>query len=221
MEQSTPIDFPLRGEWACLRPPGHHPLALDFMAVGNGSGRLTSAGRSRFVIGGIAADRFYGWGSPVHAPLSGTVVRASDGWPDRTNISLSETVKIWFHATFLFRPKLTDDQVDIRPNVGNFVMLRNASGVVAFLAHLRSGSLRVKVGQNVSVGEFVAEVGNSGNSTAPHLHLNLFDQVDDLLKAKVIPFVFRRYLRRNGAASSVEENTLPSRGDLVSSCAER
>jgi hypothetical protein len=180
MEQPTPIDFPLRGEWTCLRPPGHHPLALDFMAVGNGRGRLTSAGRSRFVIGGVAADRFYGWGRPVHAPFSGTVIRASDGWRDRTRISLTEAVKIWFHATFQFRPKPNDGQVDIRPNVGNFVMLRNASGVVAFLAHLRSGSLRVKVSQDVRAGELVAEVGNSGNSTAPHLHLNLFDHVDDL-----------------------------------------
>jgi len=46
----TLIAFPLRGEWACLRPPGHHPLALDFMAVGGPRRRTASAGRACFVL---------------------------------------------------------------------------------------------------------------------------------------------------------------------------
>lgn len=40
------------------------------------------------------------------------------------------------------------------------------------LAHLRSGSVEVKPGDSVSIGQGVARVGNSGNSTEPHLHMH-------------------------------------------------
>jgi Peptidase family M23 len=45
----------------------------------------------------------------------------------------------------------------------------------AVLAHLRRGSLRVASGQPVHAGAQVAECGNSGNSTEPHLHFQLMD----------------------------------------------
>ncbi|MGO9672921.1 MAG: M23 family metallopeptidase [Methylocella sp.] len=174
-----------------------------------------SANKVRFMIGGIAADRFYAWGRPIHAPFSGDVVRASDGWPDHLKVSLLGTACIWIQATFLFRPKVTAHDIDIRPNVGNHVMLRHSSGGVVFFAHLQSGSVRVKVGQRINEGEILGGVGNSGNSTAPHLHLNVFDQVDDLLRASVSPFVLRRYARWDGAGWVSLENRLPDKGDVV------
>jgi murein DD-endopeptidase MepM/ murein hydrolase activator NlpD len=62
-----------------------------------------------------------------------------------------------------------------------------------FLAHLKDQSILVKEGQNVRQGEIIGTVGNSGNSTAPHLHINLFDQMKNLFEAKVLPFAFSRY----------------------------
>jgi len=43
----------------------------------------------------------------------------------------------------------------------------------------------------------IGNVGNSGNSTAPHLHINLFDQMANPLKAKVLKFVFNEYRELN------------------------
>jgi murein DD-endopeptidase MepM/ murein hydrolase activator NlpD len=40
------------------------------------------------------------------------------------------------------------------------------------LAHLRSGSVNVSSGERVAVGDFLAEMGNSGNSSEPHLHVH-------------------------------------------------
>jgi murein DD-endopeptidase MepM/ murein hydrolase activator NlpD len=191
------------------------------MAVGSDRIRYTSANKLRFLVGGIAADRFYAWGQPVHAPFSGEVVRASDGWPDHPKVSMISTVRIWVLATFLFRPKQTAGGIDIRPNVGNHVMLRHSSGVVAFFAHLQSGSVRVEPGQQLGEGELLGAVGNSGNSTAPHLHLNLFDQVDDLMHAIVVPFFFRQYMRWDGVQWTVIRNHLPRKGEVLSPCAER
>ena len=138
--------------------------------------------------------------SQSFAPIEGAVIQTSDNWPDNTMVNLINTVFIWFRATFLFRPKINGSKIDIRPNVGNYVMIQSETGEIVFLAHMRSGSVKVVVGQRVAVGQIIGEVGNSGNTTAPHLHINLFDQMDNPLQAQVLPFVFRHYERKNGSA---------------------
>ena len=56
---------------------------------------------------------------------------------------------------------------------GNFVILDLGQGRYAFYAHLQPGSLRVKAGDKVKRGQVVGLVGNSGNSTEPHLHFHI------------------------------------------------
>ena len=54
-------------------------------------------------------------------------------------------------------------------------LLNIGGGVYAFYAHLQPGSLRVKPGDKVRRGQVVGLVGNSGNSTEPHLHFHVSD----------------------------------------------
>ncbi len=58
---------------------------------------------------------------------------------------------------------------------GNHIILDLGGGRYAFYAHLQPGSLRVKLGDHVRRGQVLALVGNSGNSTEPHLHFQLCD----------------------------------------------
>ena len=58
---------------------------------------------------------------------------------------------------------------------GNHVILDLGQGRYAFYAHLQPGSLRVKAGDKVRRGQVVGLVGNSGNSTEPHLHFHISD----------------------------------------------
>ena len=58
---------------------------------------------------------------------------------------------------------------------GNLVRVRHANGVETFYAHLSATT--VHVGQKVKTGEQVGRVGSTGNSTGPHLHLEV--RVDD------------------------------------------
>ncbi|VVB88529.1 Peptidase family M23 [uncultured archaeon] len=160
------IEFPLCGEWVCLKPPGHHPHAYDFMGVIGTRKNYFSGNYWRYIFGRVPVDNFYGWSKPIFAPFDGVVVQMSDGWPDRKNISLFDTLFIWFNATFLFRPKVVGSKIDIRPNVGNYVMIQPESGVVAFMAHMRCGSIKITTGQQVIAGQMIGEVGNSGNTTA-------------------------------------------------------
>jgi hypothetical protein len=94
----------------------------------------------------LAAYRIYG--EPVLAPCSGTIVQASDRFPD-----------------------MPIPQIDPQNRAGNHVILRCGEADV-LLAHFRPKSLEVQVGMTVQVGDRLAEVGNSGASNEPHLHIS-------------------------------------------------
>jgi murein DD-endopeptidase MepM/ murein hydrolase activator NlpD len=65
-------------------------------------------------------------------------------------------------------------------------------GVFAFYAHLKKGSVRVTIGQRVRRGEVVANLGNTGNTSAPHLHFHLMDN-PSVLGSSGLPYVIDRF----------------------------
>jgi murein DD-endopeptidase MepM/ murein hydrolase activator NlpD len=57
---------------------------------------------------------------------------------------------------------------------GNYVVIRHDyDGIYSIYAHMVDGSITVKRGQSVKRGEILGQVGNTGNSTGPHLHFEL------------------------------------------------
>jgi hypothetical protein len=57
----------------------------------------------------------------------------------------------------------------------NAVYILHADGSVAWYGHMKSGTLTNKtVGQSIAEGEYLGVVGSSGNSTGPHLHLEVY-----------------------------------------------
>ncbi|HEU5219076.1 MAG TPA: M23 family metallopeptidase [Gemmatimonadales bacterium] len=75
---------------------------------------------------------------------------------------------------------------------GNHVVLDIGHGRYAFYAHLQPGSLRVKVGDRVRKGQVLGLVGNSGNSTEPHLHFHISDGVAPL-GSEGIPYRYETF----------------------------
>jgi murein DD-endopeptidase MepM/ murein hydrolase activator NlpD len=58
----------------------------------------------------------------------------------------------------------------------NAVYVRLPDGSLAWYGHLKANSLTVKnLGDSVDAGEYLGVMGSSGNSTGPHLHLELYD----------------------------------------------
>ncbi len=70
---------------------------------------------------------------------------------------------------------------------GNFIQLDVGGGLYAFYAHLQPGSLRVKVGDKVRRGQVLGLVGNTGNSTEPHLHFHVSNSPEPL-GAEGVPY---------------------------------
>lgn len=75
---------------------------------------------------------------------------------------------------------------------GNYVILRLSRRLYAVYAHLKPGSLRVKLGDHVRRGQALGLVGNSGISDAPHLHFHLIDS-NSVFGGEGLPFVFERF----------------------------
>ena len=192
-ETKISIGAPLEGEWKFLRPPGHHPFAFDFVKTDSRHKKTHRKSLLHFIFTGIPSEDYYCWEEPIVAPISGEVIRVADDWHDHKYTNLWNTIKIWYNATFRFRPKKENGILDIRPNAGNHVMIKSDTGYIVFLAHLKNNSISVRQGQRVGQGERLGLVGNSGNSTAPHLHINLFDQMEAPFAAKVLPFVFSAF----------------------------
>lgn len=71
---------------------------------------------------------------------------------------------------------------------GNLVFLDIGNGYGAFYAHIIKGTVAVREGQTVRRGQFLGKLGNSGNSTGPHLHFHIV-KGDDYLAAQGVPYV--------------------------------
>jgi murein DD-endopeptidase MepM/ murein hydrolase activator NlpD len=105
----------------------------------------------------ISNANFYGYGAEVLAVAEGRIADLKDGLPE--NVGRNEQCA----------RDITLDNL-----VGNYVILGLGQGRFALYAHLQPGSLQVKLGDKVKVGQARAP-GNAGNSDAPHLHFHLVD----------------------------------------------
>ncbi|MFD7863466.1 M23 family metallopeptidase [Streptomyces sp. NPDC059783] len=205
------VEAPVSGLWTALnspadRVPSHgihtygqtyaidivaerreEPVTADGGPVGSADGGAGSA-RPKFRVLWPLARRnrdFPAFGAPLLAVADGTVVRASDARRDHlSRNSLPGLVYLMVVEASV------RDVVGPRAVVGNHVVLDLGGGTYALYAHLRHGSLRVRVGETVRAGQQLAECGNSGNSTEPHVHFQLMDHPDPDV-AIGIPFTWR------------------------------
>jgi len=72
---------------------------------------------------------------------------------------------------------------------GNHIVIEHPEGEYSFYAHLIPNSIKVKVGEKIKQGQVIGLLGNSGNSSAPHLHFQLM-QGQDPLTARGLPCRF-------------------------------
>lgn len=75
---------------------------------------------------------------------------------------------------------------------GNYIVLEIGKNICAFYAHLKPGSILVKDGDIVKKGQHIANLGNSGNSTAAHLHMHIMNGAKPL-GSSGIPYVFDKF----------------------------
>ncbi len=105
---------------------------------------------------------------------------------------------------------------------GNSIVAKLDGGLYMLYAHLQSGSLKVKKGDKIKRGDVIGLVGNSGNTSAPHLHFHVMDGPSPMT-SEGVPYVIDAFATRGRLRSTAVfdryENTttpfdiLPFEGD--------
>ena len=145
-------------------------------------------------------DVFVGFGRGVLAPVAGRVVLVHDGEVDH-EARRSPLTAVPYLLTQGRRAASGAAGL-----AGNHVVIAiGDAGPYVLLAHLQRGSVSVQPGESVADGQPVGRCGNSGNSTEPHVHLQVSDSTD-WTSASGLPFAFAR---SDGSA------WLPRNGDIV------
>lgn len=183
------VTSPVRGRWVGVNSPTSKVPSHGVRAYGQAYAIDVVADpvdipRPEFGRGMMRAVNDYpAFGMPVFAMLDGEVVRAS-GWR-RDHRARSNTWGIFYMMVEGMIREIGGPGFVI----GNHVTIRSDDGVYATVAHLRQGSLTVKVGDRVNAGSIIGECGNSGNTSEPHVHAQLIDRVS-LWTAQGLPMAF-------------------------------
>ena len=123
---------------------------------------------------GTRNEQWLGYGEEIVAAAAGTVVAMRDDLANQT--PNHQPVGLQTPRDFS----------------GNYVLIQIAPDVWAAYAHMAPGSVAVGVGDRVTVGQRLGLIGNSGDTSAPHLHFQLCDG-PDITTSNSLPFVFSDY----------------------------
>lgn len=148
------LSSPLRGARYVVLHGGASPFT-------NGHFRVRPQNYALDILGlnvlGMRADMFgdrsdlesYSiFGAELYSPCTGSIAVAMDDYED-----------------------LIPPATDAEHPAGNHVLVE-CEGVEVVLAHMKQGSVRVEVGDSVTVGTVLGQVGNTGNTSEPHLHIH-------------------------------------------------
>jgi hypothetical protein len=143
-------------------------------------------------------EAYYGFGVPIYAAGSGRVAAIHDGEPDNRSFNQAEL------AT--------------RENVrsGNYVIIDHLNGEYSLFAHLKQGSVRVKIGQQVKTGEIIGQMGASGDSLFPHLDYSLRSGIG-AKEVEGLPSYFTNFRRLLGSGPIVVKKGQLDTGEIVES----
>jgi hypothetical protein len=120
-------------------------------------------------------ESYFCYDQPIYSVAAGKVVGMADGLPENVPHSGKYAVELNFDNAG-----------------GNHVVVEIAPHRYVLYAHIKPGTVRVKVGDTVGVGDVLGHVGNSGSSAEPHLHMHIVDH-PSFLAGNGMPYEFTAF----------------------------
>ena len=158
-------------------------FAIDYVKVGSDGKTLTGDPK-------VNAS-YHAYGAQAVAVADGVISEIKDGIAENT-------------------PGPPPPGTSLEAAAGNHVVLDLGKGRYALYAHLQPKSLKVKAGDHVKRGQALGLVGNSGNTSEPHLHFHLSDG-NSPLASEGIPYA----LDYTDAAGKKHQAELPTENEMV------
>ena len=180
------ISPPLTGEdWLAANGPSNTSLHRRALIPINGRAYISQ----RFAIDWVQLNpngrtytrdpsdnkNYRAYGAEIHAVADGVVTQVKDGIPQNIPGANSRAVPMTLETIS-----------------GNHVIMDIGNGLYALYAHMQPGSVRVKLGDKVTRGQVLGLLGNTGNSTEPHLHFHICNANSDL-GSEGLPYAFASF----------------------------
>lgn len=217
------ITMPVHGIWITPNTPGSRvpshgtsdfgeSYAIDFVMINDAKGikKPYKSNPIKYVMSGVPLSDFYGWGQSIYSPIDGKVLAIENNVPERQIVNPFTDLQYMREAT--------REYISTRKNpekiAGNYVLLEISNGKYALLAHLLKGSVVVKPGDSVEIGEVIGKLGHSGNSTMPHLHMQFMNSPDFNI-AKGIPFKIKEYEIFKAGNWQKVNDSIPTDNDVI------
>jgi murein DD-endopeptidase MepM/ murein hydrolase activator NlpD len=217
-QQKNDYYFPLQGVWMVVVGPSfsephrwalNEEFALDIVRLGE-SGKTYHGS-------GIKLSDFYSYGQEVVAVADGEVVTVETSQSEGNDRfrQLGESAETFMARTVAEQEKLL--LAGAYKVLGNYVVVRHQGGEYSHYTHLAAASARVKPGEKVKGGQVLGKLGNTGNSSEPHLHFTVADGPDPLY-ARSLPV---RYSGMTTLADGPVGPSYPQTGWIIEATAKR
>jgi hypothetical protein len=157
-------------------------FAIDYVQL-RPDGRLFNGDKTKL-------QSYPAFGADIHAVAEGPVVGVLDGLPEQV-------------------PGANPSGLPLEQYAGNHIVQDLGDGNYALYAHLKTGSVKVKVGDRLSSGQVIALLGNTGNTDGPHLHFHVMSTPDPL-RSNGLPFVLSSFTLDGRITSADAEDVIES-----------
>lgn len=207
---------PVRGRWVALNSPGQKLPSHGTRALGQYAAvdiirpnTPDTPAMVRNARRGSFPAEFPTFGANIYTMAAGTVIQVSSQTRDH------RARNTWQALTFMVTLEgLLRSLIGVRALFGNHVIVDHGNGVFAVYAHLRRGSVAVQQGARVPAGKKIAEVGNTGNSSVPHLHVHLMNRGDPNTAAG-LKMTWSNLVLTDEIDGSLQEMAKPPAGDSL------
>ncbi|WP_210410239.1 M23 family metallopeptidase [Nesterenkonia sp. NBAIMH1] len=182
VKEPVEVAAPVRGRWIAVNSPGQK---IPSHGGARSRGQLSAADIThpthhehdenpplvRRGWRGSRPEEFTCFGAPIRAMADGTVTETADGQRDQRARNTWPTL-LWMMTV---EGAVRELLFGYRGIFGNRVVIAHDDGTCAAYAHLKRGSVTVRPGQRVAQGDLIGRLGNTGNTSMPHLHVQLMD----------------------------------------------
>ena len=189
------LSAPFRGEWLVING-GQSALINAHYSHNNQQEALDIErlvqGQERFGSRN-SLDSYPSWDQVIYAPADGTVTEVENSLDDNPI-----------------------GQSDLDNLAGNHVVIDIGHGHFVMMAHFKKGSLLVAPGDVVHTGQPIGRCGHSGNTSHPHLHIQVQDQPKFLLtEVKTFPIFFQNVTCLRGGIPHTNAPFFVRRNDRI------
>jgi hypothetical protein len=176
--ECSKIDLPVHGTWRAAHAGGHssvnYHLAIPQQAYAVDLLKVNENGEF-FTGTGTAITDYISFNDSVFCPVNGIVSLVIDSFNNEQVLKKGDTLN----------------------PLGNYIAIKIQNEKFVILAQLNKRSFKVKQGDTVLSGQYLANIGNSGNTTWPHLHLQIANSVSMNDSNTIgLPFVFNSFCRK-------------------------